>query len=771
MRNNVSFVSAENSTASVTATSKPQYGSQQQPIFWRRPNVSKTTGTRSSVQRAIDQVHAVLDLYNSSSGISADIALSAVEGVVARCCSSSCRAKPATRTLPQSPPPEHQTQVLDNIPEQLLALLWRAVSLKLSPSSSIFESFWRMLELQKSLVVTPANVTINYVKPSKQVGRCVNLLKCWYQSSRNLRQEVEVVPQTYFETILAFAVLHHVTMSFAVYELYRYFFENIPQPPRSIFSLVLKMLAYSSSEWKVRQMSVLRDMLQLNTDLTNMTSAAVTDVINHGGCSLSYGPTLQELQLALQCAAKAGRAQDAAWIMCLLSSENDLLQFQPFFLEALLHCNEPGSTVYMERYVLNGIRRNGDDAAQGSQALQMVLQKWASSCLIGAGMRAEAVWNQWLDLYRSANDQRWKPTVDATHLVIEAYLSEPSVALANIISADHFVRKVVADFGLAVSALSLMLDKSLSRLKTGARPVITRPATMMMPRIFHRLLEAYSAHFGTVQAREAAERLYQFFLLQHRRGRISEEPDRFHLAFILRIWNKQALKAAPATAPTVSSMSTTTAAVAAAKCLEYYRILQNLHENKLVSTGPDCFNARQVLGALARSEQEGYGKIADEIFQNVLIAMKNSTASDHVASASFPARNRYAMGHMFWCVIKCWCNDKQFDRALETIDQMETMYAQKNSNVKLTGASYQTVLRSLAVKSKSSVSTLRGNSAAVAAEVIRRIERQYFELDNKRARLTKSLYLDAIRCCEKGQDDDLVARYREKMNQLEQTEQ
>jgi hypothetical protein len=264
------------------------------------------------------------------------------------------------------------------------------------------------------------------------------------------------------------------------------------------------------------------------------------------------------------------------------------------------------------------------------------------------------------------------------------------------------------------------------------------------------MLEFYSTSlYADAEAHEAADQLYQFFLVQHRNGNIEEQPDSFHLGHILRLWNLEPM-----------------GSVGAHKSLEYLRLFDGLRSRGLIEAEPDEFNLRQVLGTMARSDCQGMGAEASHLLERVL-------RKDEIVSDS------HAVGHMFWCVIKCWCSDRTLQgivRAIEVLDRLEAMFERDPATVQVTGASYQTILKALATGLKNETENDRSVAAPVQAEsvaiadlardVVRRIELQSLR-GNRRARLTRSIYLDAIRCCKTLPANEQQCRsYREKLAKL-----
>ena len=270
-----------------------------------------------------------------------------------------------------------------------------------------------------------------------------------------------------------------------------------------------------------------------------------------------------------------------------------------------------------------------------------------------------------------------------------------------------------------------------------------------------RILEAYSTYKPmSDQTREFADSFFRFYLVQHRHGRLSEEPDQYHLGHVLRLWNRFSDGSA-----------------GAYKSLEYVRLYDDMRHRGIIRATPDEFNLRQLLGTLARSDRAGFGDAARLYLERVL-----SQAPDDMVSP------KHAVGHMFWCVVKSYCNEgtlKGVVKAVETLERLEALSEIHPTVVQVTGAAYQTILKKLSEllpeDPQPGVSRRLGASvdavavAGLAQEVVRRLERQSGELGNARARLTRNIYLNAIRCCKPLPGRGAVcASYRVKLSSLKQ---
>jgi hypothetical protein len=502
--------------------------------------------------------------------------------------------------------------------------------------------------------------------------------------------------------------------------VYRSLHQNQPLPV-DVYATLLKLIASSSSEWKDRECRVLQDMV--------VQARRFNDSM--------YAPTSAQVQHALEHSVRVGRVQDVAWLLRQLPNEEPVVNRPLTFLQALSRCREPGSTLYMERLVERWSEVVGFD---GYKVLVMTL---ASSRTPQQGARAhEAFKKIHLSYCRSLEScdddgrrEKWKPDAQLVHFVVQAYLREPGDRqLERIREADKFVRSCVEQGYLQLDSCSL----------------VQMPQQQRYPyRVFDKLLQAYTRNV-TADAHTLADRLFQYFLTQHRDGRVAEEPDSYHLGHVLRLWNLKSL-----------------GGVGAYKSLEYLHLFDNMRNRRLsVSAQPDEFNIRQVLGTLARSDVQGLGDDALTLLDRVLV--KEEFGSDG-----------YALGHMFYCVVRCYCSDGTLAsvvKAMDALDRMERIHYKNPKLVQVTGAAYQTVLKTLASILKTAGSTMDADAISVEAEsvttaelareVVGRIERQS-ERGNKRARLTRSIYLDAIRCCKASPGHEhLCSSYRDKLATL-----
>jgi hypothetical protein len=678
-----------------------------------------------SINRAIEQVDEILNLYNATGGddgsLSTDIVTTTVESLLIACCDRSSH--------------DRVSSITEELLERLEGVVWRLGDLGIAPSTTVFECLWRLQQSHREIHDPAGDVDEDCyhdgrnpsgVKSSRHVGRSVHLLKEWLRCGQSAggRSILTPVPESYFIEVLDFAIEHSVTMSYSIWDLYRSFHEShddrAHRLPRPVYARLLDLLATSAAEWKVRECRVLQDM---------MVQARKYN-------SSEYEPTISEIESVLAHSIQSGRVQDVAWLMRLLPDPS--VDHKLLFLQALSRSREDGSILYMERLV----EAWSDEV--GLDGYKLLLRKLSGSRAPGRCKRARRAFDVIQRRYHQSRQDSevndygktsWKPDAHCVYMVVQSYLNDSGETRPSRVKmADQFLRSCVQQ--------GYMQEKSCS---------IARDSQKRYPfRVFDKMLEFYSTNlYADIEAHEAADQLYQFFLVQHRNGMIEEQPDSFHLGHILRLWNLES----------IGSMGVH-------KSLEYLYLFDALRSRGLIQVEPDEFNIRQVLGTMARSDCQGMGSDASQLLERVL-------RKDEIMSDS------YALGHMFWCAIKCWCNDGTLQgvvRAIEVLDRLEALFERDSSMVQVTGASYQTVLRTLATilknetpKDPSVAASVEAEKVAIAElarEVVRRIELQNHR-GNRRARLTRTIYLDAIRCCKTLPAHEHQCRsYREKLSNL-----
>ena len=567
--------------------------------------------------------------------------------------------------------------------EDVECLVWRLRDFDLIPSLRVLEALWEMQLFHRNNQAE---------KASKQVGRQVNLLAHWREWSSiqrsGYRSALQPPQESYLVDLLRYAADENVSMSFTLWELY----ESVSQDPKTpcgriVYSYVLRILAQSPSSWSVRQRRVCNDMI---------TRSKLQDPLR---------PSPDELRNALEAAAITGRAQDAAWLlrtlgMCPEHSDKLTEECRTLFLKALLHSDEPGSLMYMEELILSGKWENDTPLHW-----KMLLRKYAQSGKTGCGARAERAFRAMENRNRDTRTD-WTPDVQSLYITVHAYLNEPNRSLLHVLDATRLVKRCMTSYDLYCSE--------------SEHPI----------RIFDTLLAAFNDYARTdPKAVIAADELFRYFMVQHRDGRVrDEEPDRFILGHILRHWNRQFKK--------------DLLQKGAHKSLEYFRLCRTLFDKNIISSPPDLFNVRQLLGTLARSGEPGFGAVANETLTDALT----------MESPIHP----YALGHMYWCVIKSYCNEYKVEEAMAILNEWESAFSANPSAIRLTGAPYQTIINTLTIRQEA-------HDPEIALQVVYRLEKQYLN-GNNRVRLRSKLYKEALQCCQGHTTEERIHQSFRRMN-------
>jgi hypothetical protein len=621
------------------------------------PSAALTTHKVSaSIQNAISQVHAIFDLYNTTTStltaeslLSPDLALVALQGVVFQ----------SVDIMYQGP----DFGLVGNdgkgevcvIMEQLHALVWRLVEdLCLVPPRPVLETLCCIRQERASWTSQQPALDDN-AQNVQAVSRTARLLSGWYEWSRDSDPFGLSSRQSnctlYLIQLLEFVVQHQVPMSSDLWELYCTAQEQ-PQspPPRKVYSHVLATLTlHSTTEWKVRQTRILQDMVRL--------------LLPQPPGSQYYQPTVKELLQALETAAENGRVQDAAWLLRQLhlikGVDKELVQTR--FFQALFYATEPGALAYMEQ-----LFALPNDGWQSVDRGKLLLRKFASQQTPGIGKRSQAC-------FQLMKEQlsHWRPDAEAVQLVVAAHLKEENMTLVNVLNADSFVRRCVRECCLRGCGVD-----SLDSLKTTGNPTYPWP-------VFDTILVAYVS-YTAADALLAADSLFQFFLVQHRKGNVAEEPHNGHLKSILLKWKHH---------PNATGVQ---------KSLEYVRLVQDLGRRGLIHSNPSIANIRELLGTLARSEIKGFGSVARELLQ----CASNGNAKTLTSLQT---------GYMFGCAIQCCVSEQSLDGlrcAIAVLDELEqALDRERRLTPRLKAFSYSTILRALAILGGDSEAVLESGDA------------------------------------------------------------
>jgi len=521
-------------------------------------SAQETTRQQPSLERATEQVNALFDLCVDSfddnfAYVSSDVALNALEGLIGH----------ILRDL------EH-----DDISfwaglhwDTLENLTQRVNEVKQSPSIRTVESLWMIQQYrwERTIQQSPQQ-RVSSEAASKHVDRTVRLLQSWtiWSELNHTLLAGHSPPTLFLLKALKTASRHKVEMSVELWDLYsrtvKRSSNNGQRICREVHSHVFEILSYSGTYWHGRQCQVLQ----------NVVAASLAQ----DGLDSDYHPSASELLEALKFSCTEGMVSDAAWLArTILNRPNLNLTIadttRKLFLESVLNSRDAGSLLYMERLLQDWTK--DDSVSVTMDMVRTVLQKYSQSRTPGSGGRAERMFHRAMQSILTGTNS---VTLDAgcVHCVVTAYLHEYTSTLINVQKADRFVRQCVREYGL----------HSTSTNHTGSEALHARQW-----RVFDLLLAAYgNSTFNAMdqsKALRSADQLFQFFLVQHRDGRItSEEPDYQHLEHIIRHW-----KQCPRTEENSGSE----------KCTEYYELMKRLYERGIIQTCPDSASIQKLLSS------------------------------------------------------------------------------------------------------------------------------------------------------------------------------
>jgi hypothetical protein len=217
--------------------------------------------------------------------------------------------------------------------------------------------------------------------------------------------------------------------------------------------------------------------------------------------------------------------------------------------EAMLHSNDPGSLMFMERFIWK--QKYNNDNAWGvpfnEVTCKMLLSKYAKTASIGTissslGGRAE----RWLHrAYQKLYSTGWHPDVECAKYVVHAYLpltnriNNSALLLSRVRKADHFVRHFVRQFRLQQVVSTIIVSHRhpqetsyhiIERLLDAYNDVVVLSSSL-------RADDAETSRVDTKLIAQQADELFRFFMIQYRDGRIhAEDPSERHLQQLVRLW-------------------------------------------------------------------------------------------------------------------------------------------------------------------------------------------------------------------------------------------
>jgi hypothetical protein len=506
-----------------------------------RPFKTKTLQPEqvTSWNRALEQINALFDLANymgdDSLAVSNDLVLTALESFVNR-----LRISVQEGSI--------RVEFVENIAGLLSAveaLVCRVNEIHTSPTLSTVESVWWILQQERQ----------NGTMTSVESRRTIHLLKNWTAWSEQLGTPlfgrpppIQLVMQPFRESAVMstdlwdfyLSLLRRTPSAQRDYTKSSYKSNDTPSdvPFFELSLFVLKILSRSALEWELCQCQVIKRIVQTSSK----SEPNSPDLIM--GMLLNYAWN------ALHASVKAGCVTDSAWLARFIMSttpdidETATTEMHMLLFESMFHSYDPGSLLYMERFLWE----HQSDAKWGlpfnATTCQMLLSKYAQTAAMNPyyttaslGRRAERFMYR---AYQKLYCKQWHPDLACAVHVLDAYLPitvggmiNASLLLSRVRKADYFVRNFVRQFHLQPRADNEEVGMNSSY------------------RVYERLFDAYydavlmSFHnddeisrINTNRIAQHADELFRFYLIQHRDGRIhSEIPSEAHLHQLIRLFN------------------------------------------------------------------------------------------------------------------------------------------------------------------------------------------------------------------------------------------
>lgn len=493
------------------------------------------TAEKESVQHAMDQVHAILDLYELTPSMSSDIVTSTLDGLIGKV------FQDRTHTVGEG-------QVLVD----LEALVWRCGELQI-PLGTIM-SLKMLTTMQKQAYETDQteDSSLHFVE------RASKLLLMYCQGVLEESKPGSFRwPNEDIRGIFRVALSNKAAMTPSLWNLYRHIQNHHPDEDtaQEVQTTTLHVLSASGPIWLERQFQILVD-LEETYRTTNKTI---------------YNVDTDTLNVALQSASRHGDPQQATWLFRRLYTEHqppaDSQKKELWYLlmQAYSHSNQTGSIPYMERLI------DSQPETQHTDLYNLVLKARVQQRTPGSGLYAEDFLRKMEELARRLDQPASVyPNMETAYLAVSAYLEEEPPLFQKIVEADALLRRLCA-----------MYDLNDDHHKG---PVS----------VFEKVLNAYATLPSQPKERkvvDAAESLLQFFLLQHRDGKIQEVPSVNHLGYILTVLNRTPNK------------------YTAERSVEFFRLFEKLGSNTTLSI------LETLLDTLAKSGQTGHSNFAHELLQ------------------------------------------------------------------------------------------------------------------------------------------------------------
>jgi hypothetical protein len=483
-----------------------------------------------SLENAIEQVHALLDFSHRMDGeilyARNPIAIQALESLFVRILQY-------MQTVPSNPAHVVRTQkrresklvlTYDQL-DKLHNLFWRVNDIPFVPTLRTVESLWLIYKQHWPTTTESSsrNETSHHERDQTLIQFSTHLLYQWIQwsshsHSQHHQQHYSMnplsghpAPTLYFQQLLKALMLAGMPMTEDIWTLYNAYYasqwQQSQQHPtdtvlREVFRCMLEILSYSGKPWSALQCQVLQNMAVLRgnyKDMVNLTS------------------TESELLYVVRESASVGRVNETAWICRQTNSS----LVRSYFLPSLLNCKQPGSLLYMEKYVMSEALHQ--DFHTKTETIKMLLQKCSlDSDIPLAGRMAERIFRQ-LRNHTALRD--WQPDFECMQYVVDAYLrtnrSTTQASWKHVLAADRFIRHCVQHFGVHTTSQN---------------------GTIAPCRVFENILQSYSQLCVGDEAPlvlKHSDEFFRFFLIHHQRGRITAEvPSEVHFFPMIHLWNR-----------------------------------------------------------------------------------------------------------------------------------------------------------------------------------------------------------------------------------------
>lgn len=499
-------------------------GARNEPSSGRPPSSITSPGNvqqkrEESVYYAIEQVHAIMDIYTLTKSVSPDIITTTLDGVIQKVFREKTHVTETTTTTTTSNTTGGADHDDNRILYELEGLVGRLGELNI-PLDSIM-SLKAMLSMQRTKYESQS--------PGSKwayVDRAAKLLLLYYQGGAcqgsDSNKSTFQGPREDTREVLRFAKSNQVGMTPHLWDLFEHLRNTDPEDifVKEITNDIVRILSSSDQTWKEQCLSLhgkadKKAVCETSSSSINTTmlQCAEEEHLEHAA--------------AFSKAAALGRAQEATRLFRSLykeaTSPDQQKELWCQLLMAYANSNHNGSVAYMERLLLT------QNETRYIETFNICFQSMSKLKTPGKGLRAEMLLNQMLRLDQTVNNNNspaagLTPDMESLNYCVTAFLDEKPRVLYDVVNADNLARWLC----LTYNATKYDLDSSKDNKDLG---------------VFEKLLKAYAFHAFLQQdvsaVIKAAEQLFRFFLLQHRAGRVTEHPSYQHLVYMLQILNQK----------------------------------------------------------------------------------------------------------------------------------------------------------------------------------------------------------------------------------------